>query len=94
MELSSIGDQVFAVESITKKRVRKVRRVTLGLTSVTPSPLRVVRLNRVALKFSTLCPPGTSCAGEAPQPGRGLEEPTQFWQNMKKKKKKLLRTFI
>lgn len=26
MELSSIGDQVFAVESITKKRVRKVRR--------------------------------------------------------------------
>lgn len=25
MELSSIGDQVFAVESITKKRVRKVR---------------------------------------------------------------------
>lgn len=24
MELSSIGDQVFAVESITKKRVRKV----------------------------------------------------------------------
>lgn len=28
MELSSIGDQVFAVESITKKRVRKVRRKT------------------------------------------------------------------
>ena len=26
MELSSIGDQVFAVESITKKRVKKVRR--------------------------------------------------------------------
>lgn len=26
MELSSIGDQVFAVESITKKRVRKVRK--------------------------------------------------------------------
>ena len=26
MELSSIGDQVFAVESITKKRVRKVSR--------------------------------------------------------------------
>lgn len=28
MELSSIGDQVFAVESITKKRVRKVRGIT------------------------------------------------------------------
>lgn len=25
MELSSIGEQVFAVESITKKRIRKVR---------------------------------------------------------------------
>ena len=25
MELSSIGEQVFAVESITKKRVRKVK---------------------------------------------------------------------
>lgn len=31
MELSSIGDQVFAVESITKKRVRKVRRRTRKL---------------------------------------------------------------
>ena len=30
MELSSIGDQVFAVESITKKRVRKVRKETLA----------------------------------------------------------------
>lgn len=28
MELSSIGDQVFAVESITNKRVRKVRMST------------------------------------------------------------------
>lgn len=28
MELSSIGDQVFAVESITKKRVRKVKDAT------------------------------------------------------------------
>jgi len=25
MELSSIGEQVFAVEAITKKRIRKVR---------------------------------------------------------------------
>lgn len=32
MELSSIGDQVFAVESITKKRVRKVRLLLLPLT--------------------------------------------------------------
>lgn len=41
MELSSIGDQVFAVESITKKRVRKVRRTTNGTldrTYITYSP--------------------------------------------------------
>lgn len=40
MELSSIGDQVFAVESITKKRVRKVRRTTndtLHITYITYS---------------------------------------------------------
>lgn len=35
MELSSIGDQVFAVESITKKRVRKVRRNTRNALHIT-----------------------------------------------------------
>lgn len=35
MELSSIGDQVFAVESITKKRVRKVRSATCNILHIT-----------------------------------------------------------
>lgn len=42
MELSSIGDQVFAVESITKKRVRKVRMAagyTLHITYITYFPV-------------------------------------------------------
>lgn len=44
MELSSIGDQVFAVESITKKRVRKVRlrlRVTLSASCRLPQLMSV-----------------------------------------------------
>lgn len=49
MELSSIGEQVFAVESITKKRVRKVSNV-----AVLPNR-NVVYLSLVCYGFNSQC---------------------------------------
>lgn len=64
MELSSIGDQVFAVESITKKRVRKVRlllRPTLPASRRLPQLLSVcVDPSRERWSSRILVPPSPS----------------------------------
>lgn len=70
MELSSIGDQVFAVESITKKRVRKVRRPFRGTLSASRRfPQLVPRLrSSVSAELAHLRPRGAPKLGYAVPP--------------------------
>lgn len=70
MELSSIGDQVFAVESITKKRVRKVRGPLRGTLSASRRfPATCLRLrSSVSAELAHLRPHGAPKLGYAVSP--------------------------